>query len=164
MDASYITAVASIVVATVAASSAYASQRSAAGATTKNTTVTSRTDMEKEAYERARAFDTETIKRQDTDIIELRVSNKTLQKDLESLKIVNQELRRQVRACVVRIALLERGYDSDRDDILMTKDSGEQDGRPHRRWYDKVNITEADIETALQDIARAEDDSEQPNV
>lgn len=67
-----VTAIVSIAVAVIAALSAYASQRAAARASTINTTTTSRVDMEKEAYERARTYDTETIRRQDEEILELR--------------------------------------------------------------------------------------------
>jgi hypothetical protein len=65
--------VGSIIVAVIAAAAAYASQRAAARASTLNTTATSRVEMEKDAYNRARAFDTETIRRQDEEISELRV-------------------------------------------------------------------------------------------
>lgn len=54
----------SVLVAGIAATGAWASQRSAAKASTTNAAVTSRLDAEKEAYERARKFDIETIERQ----------------------------------------------------------------------------------------------------
>jgi len=41
--------------------------------------------MEKEAYERARKFDTETIDRQDIDLIELRRENEDLQIKVRAL-------------------------------------------------------------------------------
>ena len=68
-----------IIVATIAALSALASQRSAAKVakaakieSAKLALENSRVDMEKNAYERARAFDTETIARQNKRIAELR--------------------------------------------------------------------------------------------
>lgn len=80
-----ITAIASIIVALVAALSARASQRSAA----KASTTTSRLDMEREAYERARAYDTETIRRQDVEIDELRA-------EIRDLRSQNRDLRQRV--------------------------------------------------------------------
>jgi len=64
----------SIAVAVVAAFGAWASQRAAS----KASTVSSRMDAEKEAYERARALDTETINR-------LQAENKELREKLEEL-------------------------------------------------------------------------------
>lgn len=58
----------SIIIAVIAALGAWASQRAAANASK----VGSRMDAEKEAYERARKFDMDTIKRQDEEIKELR--------------------------------------------------------------------------------------------
>lgn len=87
MDA---TAIASIVVAFIAAASAYASQRAASRASTMNANTTSRVDMEREAYERARSFDTETIRRQDVEIEELR-------KEIAHLKKENNKLCARVQ-------------------------------------------------------------------
>lgn len=67
--------VVSVSVALIAALAAWASQRSAAKASTLNTLTVTAVDREKEAYERARAFDTETIRRQDEEIAELRRDN-----------------------------------------------------------------------------------------
>lgn len=78
--------VASIIVAIIAALSAYASQRSAERATATNANVTSRVEMEKEAYERARSYDTETIRRQDEELDELREDNKKLRAEVEALR------------------------------------------------------------------------------
>ena len=71
-----------ILVAVIAALSAYASQRAAAKATTLNTSTTSRVDMEKEAYDRARKFDIETIERQDAEIAELRADKAALLREI----------------------------------------------------------------------------------
>lgn len=57
-----------IVIAVIAALGAWASQRAAANASKVGT----RLDAEKEAYERARKFDLDTIARQDEEIKELR--------------------------------------------------------------------------------------------
>jgi predicted RNase H-like nuclease (RuvC/YqgF family) len=86
---------ASLLVAAVAAAGAWASQRAASKASTKNVDATSRVEMEKEAYDRARSYDTETIKRQDEEIKELREDNKRLHAEVQML--------------MQRIARLERG-------------------------------------------------------
>lgn len=99
--------VASIIVAIVAATSAYASQRAASKATTVNTITTSRVDMEKEAYDRARSYDTETIKRQDTELDELRVENKTLQQEVRILRL--------------RITRLEQGLVHNLEEMLRER-------------------------------------------
>lgn len=66
------TEVITISVAVIAAGGAWAAQRSAARASMVNTSVTSRLEAEKEAYERARAFDIQTIERQQQEIKDLR--------------------------------------------------------------------------------------------
>lgn len=66
------TEIVTIGVATIAAGGAWAAQRSAARASMVNTSVTSRLEAEKEAYERARAFDIQTIERQQQEIHDLR--------------------------------------------------------------------------------------------
>lgn len=92
------TVIASILVGMVAAASAYASQRAASRASTLNANASSRVDMEKEAYERARKFDVETIGRQDT--------------ELDDLRKENEELQVKVRALIQHIIQLEqsRGF------------------------------------------------------
>lgn len=74
--------IASVLVALIAALAAYASQRAAAKASTTN----SRTDMEREAYERARKFDTDTIERQDAEIAELRAEIQQLRAEIDQLR------------------------------------------------------------------------------
>lgn len=115
--------IASILVSLIAALAGYASQRSAAKASTRNVATSSRTELEKEAYERARAFDTETIKRQDAELAELRENQKHLNEDI---KLVNAEnyklhdenklilednnaLRAEVRALRLRVTRIQRG-------------------------------------------------------
>lgn len=92
--------VALIIVALITGVSAYASQRAASRASTLNTSTTSRVDMEREAYERARGFDTETIRRQDLEIEEIRTENHQLREE-------NRALRLEVRGLNVRVAILE---------------------------------------------------------
>jgi hypothetical protein len=47
--------------------------------------------MEREAYDRARAFDTETIRRQDTEIEELRAQIHRQDLEIEDLRARNRE-------------------------------------------------------------------------
>lgn len=89
MDA---TNVVTLLVAIIAAISAVASQRASAKAaatakveSSKNELQNSRVDMEKSAYERARAFDTETIVRQNKRISELSREVRYLRAKCETL-------------------------------------------------------------------------------
>lgn len=96
MDAGLATAVATVIVAIVAAGSAYASQRAASRASTLNTQTSSRVEMEREAYDRARAFDTETIKRQDAEIEELRAEILELRGELRDRDHQIHDLRNRI--------------------------------------------------------------------
>lgn len=117
--------VASVLVSIIAATSAIASQKAAAKASTKNeetkanATVrtaeeSSRITMEKEAYDRARAYDTETIKRQDAEIAEIRSDNRHLNADIKMLHSDNEQLhednirlRREIKLLKAKVARLE---------------------------------------------------------
>ena len=97
------TTAASVLVAIIAAASAYMAQRSAAKATVINTKTTTeaeqaraQADALREAYERARKFDVETIQRQDEELVELRLH-------VARLEASN-------RALNLRVWYLERGY------------------------------------------------------
>lgn len=82
-----ITGIVSVLVAVIAAAAAVLSQRSVAKASTENANTSSRVDMEKEAYDRARAYDTETIRRQDAEIAELREDNNRLTSEVKALRL-----------------------------------------------------------------------------
>lgn len=101
-------AVASIIVAGVSAFSAIASQRSASRASVLNTQTTSRVDMEREAYERARNFDTETIRRQDEELEECRKRIKHLEDQNNDLLNENHNIRREVRRHSSEVARLNQ--------------------------------------------------------
>lgn len=85
----------SVLVAILAAGAAYASQRSAAKASVMNTQTVTAVDREKEAYERARAFDTETIRRQDEELAELREDNRKLHDRVTVAEAEAREARRE---------------------------------------------------------------------
>lgn len=75
-----------IIVALIAAFGAWAAQRSASKTSKFNTTFSGRLDAERGAYERARAFDIETIERQEAEIRELRDANERLRRELQAVK------------------------------------------------------------------------------
>lgn len=127
-------AIASVIVSLIAALAGYASQRSAAKASTRNAATSSRTeldkaksDAEREAYERARAFDTETIKRQDEELGKLRQHMRELNADVKRITTENEQLhdenrsvlednarlRAEVRALRLRFTRMERKYPTD---------------------------------------------------
>lgn len=102
-----------IIVALVAAIGAWLSQRAASKATFTNNTVTSRLDAEKEAYERAREFDTETIRRQTDEIARLRMENSDLKAKLNQM---NERLERLESTSVIQLQhLLERAMEDKKD-------------------------------------------------
>lgn len=91
VDTALSTAIATVIAATIAALAAWATQRSAAQAAVRNQSVASRTDIEKEAFERAKTFYTDTIDRQanevrelETDVVELKAKVKELETELAS--------------------------------------------------------------------------------
>lgn len=88
--------VASLLVALIAAVGAWATQRTSAKASTTNATTSSRVDMEREAYERARTYDTETIRRQDEEIAELRADLRSAREELTSAREEIRELKYKV--------------------------------------------------------------------
>lgn len=86
---------ASIVVTLISAGFAYASQR----ASSKATAASSKLDLERDAYERARKFDIATIERQDRELAELRADNK---------RLINK-----VNVLLYKVIRLERGLPPD---------------------------------------------------
>lgn len=78
--------VGAILVAIIAALGAWAAQRSAAKASAFNTETSGRLEAERNAYERARAFDVDTINRQSRELEELRSHNHKLETELARVK------------------------------------------------------------------------------
>lgn len=83
------------VISLIAAGSAYASQRASSKASTLNTQTTSRVDMEKDAYNRALVYDTDTIDRQDKEIKEVRDENRIVTESVKVLGKENERLREE---------------------------------------------------------------------
>lgn len=100
--------VVSIAVAVLAAGAAYASQRSAAKASVLNTQTVTAVDREKEAYERARAFDTETIRRQDEELQELRDDNRTLHERITTAEAAAYEARAEAASAMAEAEAAKR--------------------------------------------------------
>lgn len=85
-----------LAVAVIAALGAWAAQRSASSASQSNTAVSGRLQAEQGAYERARAFDIQTIQRQDEELAQVIARNAHLEEELARVK--------------KRLATLERIY------------------------------------------------------
>lgn len=96
---------AAIFIATVAAVGSWLSHKTSSQAAIKTSDNASRVEMEKEAYERARKLDTETIARQDTEMAELRTENLRLRRD-------NEALHAEIRELKERIIIIERHVQS----------------------------------------------------
>jgi vacuolar-type H+-ATPase subunit D/Vma8 len=77
---------AAILVAAIAAFGAWAAQRAAAKANLLNSSVSGRLEAERDAYERARAFDIHTIARQDAELENVRRENEQLREELRTVK------------------------------------------------------------------------------
>lgn len=90
-------------VAIVSALGAYAAARAAHKASIRNTDSNNRVEMEKEAYQRARKLDTDTIARQDAEMAELRAENKQLRAD-------NRALHEEVLTLSHRLTKLEQEF------------------------------------------------------
>lgn len=112
---------ATLAVAVIAALSAWASQRAASRASTTNTNTTSRVEMEKEAYDRARAYDTETISRQDAEIAELRSEHNNCAEEIKTLKLQMQAKDEEINTLRNRIARLEQGLSNNLEELLRER-------------------------------------------
>lgn len=90
-------------VALIMAWGGWAAARATGKANVKVSDSDNRVQMEKEAYERARKLDTETIERQDKEMNELRAENTQLKED-------NRALHAQVERLELRISRMEREF------------------------------------------------------
>jgi len=111
-DPSFATAIASIVVALIAAFSARASQRSAKKASVQNEQFSVQAQALKDSYERARAFDTDTITRQGLEIERLNLKVSARDEHIEELEGIVTSLRIQVATLVAKKAAKQREDDS----------------------------------------------------
>ena len=86
------TSIATVVAAVVAGGFGYLVQRTAAKASVKNATIASRGDIERDAFERAKAFYTDVIDRQQAEI-------QDLESDVRDLKGALLDVQTDLRAC-----------------------------------------------------------------
>jgi signal transduction histidine kinase len=110
-----ITAIATIIAAVIAALAAIATQRSAAAAAVRNQTVSSRTDIEKEAFERAKGFYTDTIDRQaasvhelEDDVVSLKSRVRALEEELARERERNEKNEGKIRSLQEQLDLAQR--------------------------------------------------------
>ena len=102
---------AAIFIASVAAIGSWLSHKASSNAAIKTSDNSSRVEMEKEAYERARKLDTDTITRQDDEMAELRTENQQLRRDNEALHAEVRELKDRLSRLEQRIQSVEETDD-----------------------------------------------------
>lgn len=85
-DTATATAIATILSAGIAAAVGIITQRSAARASVVNAATVSRTDIEREAFDRAKSYYTDTIDRQATELRELEAEAEALRQRIASLE------------------------------------------------------------------------------
>lgn len=110
--------IAAILVAVVAALGAWASQRAASKSALTNTLTSGRIAMEAEAYDRARALDTETIRRQDVEIEELRTKHAVCAREIADMR---SSYEHEISALRQRIARLEQGLHKNLEELLRDR-------------------------------------------
>lgn len=113
----------------------YLTNRASAKASMTNTSVTARVELEKEAYDRARKYDTDTIERQDAEIEELR---RELHEVKEQCELQIRDLKTahaiEVGMLRTRIARIERGLPPDsEEEIREREERAKAEFPPERR-------------------------------
>lgn len=130
--------IAGVIISIISALGALAASRAASKASTGN----ARTEAEKEAYDRARKMDVETIERQDKEIDEIREQNKLLKEQNDHLNADvkridsdnrslhdenrrvmedNARLRAELRAMRLRLVRIERGINPDSTEPVVER-------------------------------------------
>lgn len=137
----------SIVISVVAALGAWLSARESRKANTTNTTVSGRVEMEKEAYERARTYDKDTIERQNKEIRELREeledteielrqlhhANAQLDERNERLEDANRKTRESLAELQHRFTRFQRGMDPDSTEKIRMRETDTNPMHPEVR-------------------------------
>lgn len=88
--------IASIIISAITGIFAWLAARQSSKAAVTNSVTSGRVEMEKEAYERARKLDTETINRQDGELKELEEKYEKLQDKYDAVYEQNQQLNNDV--------------------------------------------------------------------
>ena len=96
-----------------------ASAKAAAEAAVANQTVSSRTDLERDAFERAKGFYTDTIDRQHAEHIEDQEEIAGLNDRVRSLEAEKVTDRRKITVLENRVSRLERDNEKLRSDLLV---------------------------------------------
>lgn len=133
-----------IIVSIIAGSFSWLAARQAAKAQMTNVSTSSRVEMEKQAYERARMYDTQTIERQnkrieelegeveeleakidnqDQDIRQLHYANNQLHQDNQLALADNRRLREEIAQLRVRFTRLERGLEPDSTEPIRVRET-----------------------------------------
>jgi peptidoglycan hydrolase CwlO-like protein len=126
-----------ILISLITAVTGFLAARASSKASQTNVATSSRVEMEKEAYERARKMDTETIKRQDEELDQLFEKQKRFEEKLELLtsenerlhgenRIVledNTRLRNDITKLRQRIVRMERGLHPDDTGRIRERES-----------------------------------------
>lgn len=120
------TAIASIIAATIAGLVGWATSRqsrkaqeASAEAAVANQAVSSRTDLERDAFERAKGFYTDTIDRQHAEHIEDQEEIAGLNDRVRSLEAEKATDRRKITVLENRVSRLERDNEKLRSDLLV---------------------------------------------
>lgn len=126
----------SLGVALIAGVFAFLSQRSASKASRVNTQTVTAVDREKEAYERARAFDTETIERLDREADRLREDNVRLHERVTIAEREAHEAKEEARQAKLEAAEAKREAQAVMAENLELRSALaefiERDNNPHR--------------------------------
>lgn len=129
--------IASIIISVITALGVWLSARESRKATTTNTTASGRVEMEKEAYERARALDVQTIERQERRILELEEeareteiefkqlhhANANLEDRSDRLSSENRALRESLHELQVRVTRVQRGMNPESTEKIRIRET-----------------------------------------
>jgi hypothetical protein len=129
--------IASIIISVIGALGVWLSARESRKATTTNTTASGRVEMEKEAYERARALDVQTIERQERRILELEeeareaeiefkqlhTANANLEDRSDRLSSENRVLRESLHELQVRVTRVQRGMNPESTEKIRIRET-----------------------------------------
>jgi TolA-binding protein len=139
--------IASVIISAITALGVWLSARESRKATTTNTTASSRTEMEKEAYERARALDVATIERQaqrlreleeeadetEMELKQLHTANANLEDRSDRLSSENRQLRESLYELQVRVTRVQRGMDPESTEKIRMRETDTNPMQPEVR-------------------------------
>jgi TolA-binding protein len=129
--------IASVIISAITALGVWLSARESRKATTTNTTSSSRVEMEKEAYERARALDVQTIERQERrineleeeadeteiELTQLHTANANLEDRSDRLASENRQLREALHELQLRVTRVQRGMNPESTERIRIRET-----------------------------------------